>query len=170
MKTRKRKVKAGQSGPSEPQLANIRIVDVLSFEEWNEAVETGYDTKSKAYRYPTLNSVSVKQLEGLRNVPSIKHMRAGDVIFFMSEDKHRARALRCEAKNPDVFGVENFAFGKLSPELVLSLWLTDALRQTGNSKILSELAEMTPEGKTKLFRQLSEGARIASKISPAKAS
>lgn len=108
-KTRKKRNGVGVS----EWASRLNIAGVWEYAEWSRWL------KDKAN--PTLHHVSSKQLAPLRNKSWTKAPAPGDVVFYLSKDGTRARALL--VLSSDCTGVLLVPFGKLSAELAISMWV-----------------------------------------------
>lgn len=129
----------------------IRIKDVLDYEEWEAAVAAAYIDG------PTLQQVCMKALDDLLKLPSCKRLRAGDVVYFVSRDKQRAKYITCLDSDRKLYSVSAIAFGKYSPELVISEWIASQLADAGMPVEAEELRALSVEDRIAKFRELGAG-------------
>lgn len=120
----------------------LKIHDVLDYDEWS------------GKGVGTLMQVCTSRLDDLLENGRLRGMRSGEVAFFLSHDKRRARVLTCLSREPKVYSIGTVSFGVYSPELVMSLWLDRRLRAVGLGNMASEVENMSAEERLHAWRKL----------------
>ena len=134
---------------SKMDVFKFQIADVLTFDEWG--------TKKLSKKRVGLAAINKQNLEKV--VAAFGHgTRAGEVIFFLSADKQRARAVMILSKNPRIYAVSFLDFGKLTPELVISQWAAQAFSKTQRKEFYRVIDEQPEKIKADMIAWMKEAA------------
>lgn len=110
----------------------LKIADVIEFDQLDDL----FPKKGNV----TLATVSKTNLDAIVT-RTCSHAKRGEVVFFLSRDRQRARAVVVLTRRPPCYAVSFLSFGNLTPELVISIWLAQQLgvtRQRALEHVLSE--------------------------------
>lgn len=110
---------------------SMQILDVLEYERW-------------ADNFGSLARINRQNMRDILNVAGLP--KPGEVIFFLSKDRLRARAIICVSKRPAIFTIAPVAFDpighkKLSAELALSLWVKGVFE--GDPYVTEQIKQMS---------------------------
>lgn len=129
------------------ELAHFTIRDVVEYDDWAVCVQ--YDVNNV-----TLHAVSANHVDELLKASGRRVFEQGEVVFFLSKDRLRARCIICMSGNPRLLAVANLVFGKLSPELVIAQWLGQRLRKSTDAALAAHIEQLGTKGAKDLVDEM----------------
>mgnify|MGYP001598549897 CR=1 FL=1 len=115
----------------------FKISDVREYSEWASLALCRLLGKPKS-------RINLHQI-GPRAAPLLAKeadgVASGEVAFFLSQDRKRARALICFSVNPPIWATAVMNFGRCTPELIISVWLSQVLNGSKRREVNKKLKQ-----------------------------